>query len=267
VSGTIAGNPNVLQEESKSYFGGLTYSPEFLPGFIIALDYYNIEIEGAIANLSTNGILANCVDGAAPDPNFCNLITRNSDGDITDFLSAPVNLGFLKNEGVDFQAVYAKDLSDIFSTANDIGNVRLSVQGTRLISSQTQTDPADETSFSENRNFVGLPELRFNFNATYNINKLSLTYALNWQNSQEVFDRRNIFPGDVIDAQSSIPEEFRKTGSFDQHDVSVRYEVTDSLTLRGGVVNIFDKDPVGYAENNIFDFFGRRYFMGANVTF
>jgi len=273
VPGSNAGNPNLLEEESDSYFAGLTFSPEFLPGFILALDYYNIEIENAVANLGINAILNNCVDGAAPDLNFCGLITRAADGNVIDFLSAPVNIGSFGSEGVDFQAVYSRDLADIFKSSNDLGDIRFAVAGTRLISSTSQSDPNDDTTFSENRNFVGLPELRFNFDTTYTINDLSLSYNLNWTNSQQVFDRRNnLFdPTDNVGGRRfDDPAEtagFNNTGSFDEHSFSARYNIKDTVTIRGGVVNAFDKTPPGFAENNIFDFFGRRYFIGANVTF
>lgn len=274
VPGRNAGNPNLEPEESDSYFAGLTYSPSYLPGFILALDYYNIEIDNAVASLGINAILSNCVDGAAPDPNFCNLITRAPEGDVIDFLSAPVNIGSFGNEGIDFQAVYMKDLGDLFSTSENLGSLRLAAQGTRLLSSTSQSDPADDTTFAESRNFVGLPELRFNFDATYTYENLSITYGLNWQNSQDVFDRRNnLFDavnnpqGNNLDDLADIPSQFVKTGSFDEHDIAVRYTIADQITLRGGVVNIFDKEPPGFAENNIFDFFGRRYFLGANVAF
>ncbi len=274
VSGTNAGNPNVLQEESTSFFAGATYSPDFLPGFIIALDYFDIEIEGAIAGLGINNILNNCVDGVAPDENFCNLITRNAAGEVIDFLNAPVNIGLLGTEGVDFQAAYIKDIGELFGTSDNYGDLRLNVSGTRLISRTDQTDPNDITTFSEDRNFVGLPELRFNFNATWAYEDFALTYGLNWTNSQDVFDRRNnLFDpvdnigGRLLDDLADTPEEFRTTGAFDEHDLSVRYTIRDTVTIRGGVVNIFDKEPPGFAENNIFDFFGRRFFLGANVQF
>ena len=273
VPGRLAGNPDLLPETSDSIFVGATWSPDFFDGFILALDYFDIEIDQAVANIPINQILTNCVDGAAPDLNFCNLITRLPDGNIVDFLSAPVNIGSFGSEGIDFQAAYVKDIGELFGTSDDYGTMRLNLAGTRLISDTDQTDPSDPTTFSEDRNFVGLPELRFNFNATWQYNDFALTYGLNWINSQDVFDRRNnLFDpvdnvgGRLIDDPSETAG-FNTTGSFDEHDLSVRYTIKDTVTLRGGVVNIFDKEPPGFAENNIFDFFGRRFFLGANVEF
>ena len=273
VSGTNAGNPDVLEETSESYFAGLTFSPDFFPGFILAVDWFDIEIEDAIAGLGIGNILNNCVDGVVPDENFCSLITRNAAGEVIDFLNAPVNIGSFGSEGVDFQAVYSRDIGDIINSSDELGSIQLNLQGTRLISQTTQTDPLDDTTFSELRNFVGLPELRFNFSATYAYDDIAFTYGLNWVNSQDVFDRRNnLFDpatgnGVVLDSLEDIPSEFLTTGSFAEHDLSVRYNIADTVGLRAGVVNLFDNDPPGFAENNIFDFFGRRYFAGVNVQF
>ena len=278
VPGRNAGNPDVLEETSDSFFAGLTYSPDFLPGFIVDLNYFNIEIDGAVANLGVNAILSNCVDGAAPDLNFCNLITREASGEVVDFLSAPVNIGFFGSEGVDFQAVYSRDIADIFGVSDDFGDIQFNLQGTRLISQTSQSDPLDDTTFAEDRNFVGLPELRFNFDAVYSINDLSLIYSLNWTNSMQVFDRRNNLFQAATDGNEGNPggrrfddpsetAGFNTTGAFDEHSFSARYNINDLVGLRAGVVNVFDKTPPGFAENNIFDFFGRRYFIGANVTF
>ena len=104
--GTIAGNPDLLEETSDSFFAGVTYRPEFLPELIFAIDYFNIEIEDAVANLGLNGIAAACVDGDnGPNAAFCDLVPRNPDTfEIENFLSAPVNIGFFETAGIDFQA-------------------------------------------------------------------------------------------------------------------------------------------------------------------
>ena len=46
-----------------------------------------------------------------------------------------------------------------------------------------------------------------------------------------------------------------------------RYDMRDDLTLRAGVTNAFDADPVPWLENTTsdnFDLFGRRFYIGFN---
>ena len=279
--GTIAGNPDLLEEESTSFFAGVTYRPTFLPELIFAIDYFNIEIEDAIANLGIGGIAAACVDGDnGPNAAFCDLVPRNFEGtpatnidfgEISGFLSAPVNIGFFETEGVDFQAQYGQDLDELIGQYvgtgdKDIGNIGFGLTGTYLLSQDAQTDPADDTTFDDNAGEVGLPEWRFVLNTFYNYDAFTFTYSLNWQSSQDVF--QNALQGVAgSDPVEDIPEEFLRTGSFAQHDFNVQYEINDNMRLRAGIVNAFDNEPPLFAQNNIFDFFGRRFFIGTTINF
>jgi outer membrane receptor protein involved in Fe transport len=56
------------------------------------------------------------------------------------------------------------------------------------------------------------------------------------------------------------------------HDFTARYEVRDGITVRGGVINAFDAEPPLTVAppgglGDIFDLFGRRFFVGANLKF
>ena len=262
-SGVNAGNPFLNEETSDTYFAGFTYRPSFLPDFIVDINYFNIDIEGAIAGVGVQNILNNCFDGAnGLDPNFCNLFERdpNNGNEIANILNAPVNIGGFATEGVDFQAVYRKDLADIFGKANDIGSINIGVLGTYLIGLDNQTDPNDISTFDDSAGEVGVPEIRFSLNTSYNYKQFTFTHSLDLQSRQDVFQ-------DNIDRNSPDIEEFRTTPIFDQHDFSVRFEATDNFALRGGIVNAFDKEPPLFAQNNIFDFFGRRFFIGATANF
>ncbi|MDA8708316.1 TonB-dependent receptor [Hellea sp.] len=262
-SGVNAGNPGLSEETSDTYFAGFTYRPSFLPDFIMDVNYFNIDIEGAIAGVGVQNILNNCYDGAAGlDPNFCNLFERdaNNGNEIANILNAPVNIGGFATEGIDFQAVYRKDLADLFGGSEDIGSLSIGVLGTYLIGLDNQTDPNDDSTFDDSAGEVGVPEIRFAVNTSYNYKKITFTHSLDFQGQQDVFQ-------DSIDRNSPDIAGFRQTPVFDQHDFSVRYEWTDNFTMRGGIVNAFDKEPPLFAQNNIFDFFGRRFFIGATANF
>ena len=58
-----------------------------------------------------------------------------------------------------------------------------------------------------------------------------------------------------------------ETGPFVRHDLTVRYKVRDDLTLRAGVVNLFDaeqRDILGTTIYSNYDPYGRRFFVGLN---
>ncbi|MFN4116814.1 MAG: hypothetical protein ACK4F7_10010, partial [Inhella sp.] len=58
------------------------------------------------------------------------------------------------------------------------------------------------------------------------------------------------------------------------HDLSARYAVTPTITVRAGVSNLLDQKPRIYTPNiqantdpSTFDVLGRRYFVGVNARF
>ncbi len=65
-----SGNPNLQPEISNAQTYGAVFSPSFIPGLQASVDYYSIEIEGAISSLSD--IVGKCVAG---DQYACGFIT------------------------------------------------------------------------------------------------------------------------------------------------------------------------------------------------
>jgi iron complex outermembrane receptor protein len=101
---TVGGNPNLGAETSTSKTLGFVYSPSWLPGFDVAIDWWNIEIENAITTLGGQTILDLCYRGGIPSA--CGLVERAPSGTITDLLAVPANVGFLESEGYDLTVGY-----------------------------------------------------------------------------------------------------------------------------------------------------------------
>jgi iron complex outermembrane receptor protein len=105
---TIGGNQNLLPEQATSKTLGLVYSPSWLEGLDVYLDWYNIEITQAIGVLSGQTIAFNCYQGQ--DAQACTLITRGSSGDIINLFAATQNLtGGTEVEGYDLTLNYRFD--------------------------------------------------------------------------------------------------------------------------------------------------------------
>src|SRR5690606_36699675 len=54
------GNPNVQPEEGDTFTFGFVYSPSFIDGLQLAVDYYDIELKGQIGQLSSQEIVNQC---------------------------------------------------------------------------------------------------------------------------------------------------------------------------------------------------------------
>ncbi|UXI69940.1 TonB-dependent receptor plug domain-containing protein [Tahibacter amnicola] len=112
VRGTSGGNPNLSPETARTKTLGLVYSPEFVEGLNVALDWYNIQIENNISARTTQQILNDCF--VSNISSRCALIFRDLDGsqfgnpgEVRQVLATNQNFASgLEVEGFDFTVDY-----------------------------------------------------------------------------------------------------------------------------------------------------------------
>lgn len=54
------GDPKVLEESAESFTAGLIWTPGFVSGLSVTLDFYDTRVEDAIANTPRGTIIARC---------------------------------------------------------------------------------------------------------------------------------------------------------------------------------------------------------------
>ena len=123
--GVRSGNPALQEEEGKSYTFGLVW--DIMDNLSFSADYYSIELEGVVGDISSAYILqneadcrlgvdrqGNAVDGSSA---FCQFILSSvvrtvggpNDGRIEQVTRGPINRSFLSNEGIDASIRYQLD--------------------------------------------------------------------------------------------------------------------------------------------------------------
>ena len=270
VSGALAGNANLVPETSTSFTFSTAYSPRFLPGVNVVLDYYEIEIKDVLATVTGQTSANLCVSGPQLNDIFCDVITRspvdlpapNDDRfKITDFLQASFNFAKRTVRGLDFTANYAADLADI--TPWDAGRINASIRGSWLIEQKQFNNISNPNDFTDQTDGIFFPSVRFTASLAYSpTDRLTATYSVDWQSSQDIVQIRN-----AITNPDSRQFEYYRTGNFARHDLQVRYGVREDLDLRFGVTNLTDAEPatwLGTAFNSNFDPYGRRFNIGFN---
>ena len=110
------GNPNLEPEKSDSLGFGLVFTPDSiagLQGLTVSLDYFQIEVEEGISNLTPAFILSECLDGNLVQ---CGKVTRGGGGDLWvgsdvatsgHIVALNENLAIEKVEGIDLNASYS----------------------------------------------------------------------------------------------------------------------------------------------------------------
>ena len=256
------GNPNVRPEESDTIsFGGI-WSPAFIDGLVVSVDYFKIEVEDAISNRGQEFTLNQCL--ATGDALWCDAVTRapntgslwlGTQGFVTD---TNTNIGKFEREGVDLQVGYNTPIGNM-------GDLDFSLVGTVLMTADTQPTPSSPVveckGTWENGTCIGaFPEWSHTFRTTW-LTPWNVDISAMWRYIGEVEDRTT---------------NNRDWPAYSWLDLSANWQVADSVVLRLGVNNALDKDPpissdAGNAPGNgnvfpgFYDALGRYIFAGISL--
>ena len=252
------GNPDVDPEASDTISYGFIVTPEFIPQLSISADYFDIEVEGAIAGAHAQFILDQCIDSA--QSRFCDAIHRDP---VTGTLGRGdgyvdvrnTNIGALKTSGVDVIANYVQPIGRF-------GDLQFNLIGTYLDSWQWQELPGQTPTECKGSYAIGpcwgpLPEVTSNLRSTW-ITPWDLSVSLLWRYASKVTGDNPELVG------FALP-------STDYFDLAAVWDPTDSVSLRLGINNLSDEDPpiIPYGSGNTFpeayDALGRYIFAGINL--
>jgi len=261
------GNPNLMPEESDTISFGAAFTPDFIEGLSVNIDYFDIQVEQAISNIPASTIIEQC--GITDQAVFCNLIDRGPNGNLwvgnAAVTATDINIGYLATSGIDIEMTYNFELGDM-------GRIDLGFVGTLLDSLENQPLPGaviDDCVGQWDRSVCGqpTPEWRHNLRATWAM-PMDLTLSATWRylGSVDEYKGADAESGpDPISAQSYI-------------DISSSYVAHENVVLRAGISNLFDKEPplipnspTGSGNGNTFpgfyDALGRYVFAGFTLSF
>lgn len=283
IPGVFGGNPDLDAETSDTITFSAVITPVAVPGLRISVDYFDIEVEDAIAPLAggVGSILSLCFN-QLQDINSvaCRAVSRNpATGAIdTPFVVTALNenIGKLETSGIDFQLNY--DFEAGFGLFDSASQFNLNFVGTWL-DEFTLTPLAD---LPENKNFcVGAfgsgtcgepkPEFKTVTRLSWQTGPLSLGIRHRWLDSVDldviVLPARR---GQTGPSPDSVP-----VSSFDAEqyvDLTFSYQVNPKILVWGGINNVFDNDPPLLGANqrrantfpDTYDPFGTEFFLGAS---
>lgn len=106
--GVTGGNADLQEETAETTTLGFVFTPTFLEGFSITVDYWDITIDDAISTVSSQNIVDGCYRGESLNTSFCDLFTRNGDSSSLQFggfnfmKTTSINFAKLETSGIDF---------------------------------------------------------------------------------------------------------------------------------------------------------------------
>ena len=262
---TTGGNPLLTPEEADIFTVGVVIEPEFLDGLSLTLDYYDIDITNAINTVDDSYVAIQCLDANGNKINtttaLCQAANIELDGTgrIT-FDNGYQNLGGQVTSGYDMNIAYVFDAMGL--------NWRASLDTSYLKEFEESDQDGAVVDF---RGYItagdgAYAKWKSNFNLNVNADDWDVTYEMRYIDGMDSFLGKCTADASACAAPS--------VGSVVYHDLSGSYSLNDSVTLSGGVNNLFDKQPPYFTGNNdsntdpyTYDVLGRYFFVRANVRF
>lgn len=280
------GNPNLSPETSNTTTVGLVYTPHYIPGFGVSLDYYRITLADAIAPLGGGGLqnVLNLCYNTLQDANsvYCQAIHRDpTTGQIVGpnyVTTTNANIGGIKTSGFDIEGHYG------FGTEWGLMGA-------------SRWDVSEDWTYTHDYTLTpiqALPNIKdycvgaFGGTCGQPIPNWKGTTRVTWKTGPLLLSLRARYIGKVtVDSylvplrQGTTPPALNtltnpviKAQTY--LDLTASYDLTSKIVITGGVRNLFDKNPpiLGSSQlpgdNTIpatYDVEGRVLFLGTNLKF
>jgi iron complex outermembrane receptor protein len=270
------GNRALQPEEADTTGIGIVFQPSFLSGFSASVDYYDIDVAGAVASVGAQETLNRCI--LLGQQNMCDNISRDGNGVITMVTSLPVNLNNLRQKGLDIEASYRMDVGSLVSALR--GNLELRALGTHVITSRRDDGVNPVQDFAGDNSGTGPLNWRWLFSANYKLDALTVAWTGRSLSSGE-------YNPNYIECRANCPISIPSAQTIDYnhiagrfyHDLSISYDFefigSTSAQVYVNLVNALDEQPppvasaqYWYMPTNpqLYDTIGRAYYLGVRFN-
>lgn len=250
--GFVIGNIDLKNEVANDITAGFVYTPAFLEGFGITVDYWQFELDDVINSFTGPDVVKYCYQSSSIQNPYCPLLTRDAvTKEITNYYEKPVNSASRNVSGADTEFSYR------FET--EYGTVNL-----RLISTYLDKYETNPTGFAEDlivdTGEVELPRWKHRFTTDYTYGDVSAVLTVSHRHS-------------TVQSRDWTPNQnnYNDVPSYTVVDLTSRYNFTDKLQGRFGILNMFDRNPPAmpgqFANGAAFEVIGRRLTAGVSYSF
>ncbi len=260
-SGLLSGSEDVGEEKADTLTAGFVFIPEQIDGLQLSVDYYNIEIDDAIAKTDRTVILNRCYSQSPSnfDPDCGGLVRRDGrTGAALDVNAASGNENKIETAGVDIDISY--------ETALGSGDLYVAFSGNYLDKYNITGIETGDTQYLAGE--ILFPEIRYNLNVSYTIDKFNVYWQMRYWD--ETKDRND---------NSLMTESLNTIDAQYYNDVRFSYQFNENANTYLGVKNVFDEQPplltadhkyqqAGTLSNGTaYDLVGRYFYAGLTLSF
>jgi len=233
---TGAGNANVQPETATTKTFGLVYSPSFINGLTMSVDYFDISVQNRIVGVSAAYVINQCyVSGVQT---FCDAIKRDATtGQIVNLSRGNANLGELGTKGFDLTFAYR------------FPRTPYGQFGVRSESTYVDTYEIKSTATSDFVNYAGefgINRVKSNLTLDWNLGNWSATLTSRYYSGVKVhcWSAANNQECSNPTDPASWGTGYSKLGSMTYSDLSVGYTLPWKGKLLVGANNVFNRKPI-----------------------
>ena len=224
---SLRGNVDLDNERSNAWSAGVILNPRFIPGLTISADYLDIKLKDAITSFSATQVVNSCYDSAGfPDTEFCDLVSRDTDGQLDFVETRYFNAAEYHYQGILGSLDYRRN-TPFLGADSQIG-LNVSYQYLKTLTTKADKDSAAATTDGS----IGYPHH-------------SAVVNLNYQNGVFGWFTSINYTGKVKEDPDAAPNTYefpnRKAVAFVNTGIS--FDVAKRMTFRVVVDNIFDTKP------------------------
>ncbi|MEP7312759.1 MAG: TonB-dependent receptor [Pseudomonadota bacterium] len=271
-AGEQHGNASLSPESADTFNVGFSWNSQaqsaLLSDLTMSVDYYNIAITEVISVVPGLTTLSKCynLDGSnstyAASNTFCQLLHRDSNGQLQLIETPFLNLGGLRTNGVDVQLGWRAALADLGMHSLP-GKLFVNTGVGWTDAYDVQTLPNTPYQKFGNTITVGAPHPKWKALTSVGYQGEALTVGLRWR-----------FLGAMRDVTSVTTPATPQPGTpaYNIYDLYGTYDIGERLQVRAGVTNLADKLSVLVSSSqnstdiSTYDPVGRQYYVGLRFS-
>nr|WP_240511121.1 TonB-dependent receptor [Novosphingobium panipatense] len=278
------GGYTVNPETAYTKTFGVVLKPSFLPGLVVSVDRFLIDLDDSIGYNDYDYFSNGCLQTGSDF--FCSMFVRNADGTLSSNPGTNPTTGYIrggttnyyksKSHGWDFQGQYTTGLGKY-------GNLSLDFAG-----SLTTLAGGQDSPILAKYNCAGyyggpcgqlIPKWTHSLRATYTTDNRFFNASFNWRYVGPLTNVSNSGDPALGWSETSERETFYRIGAQNYFDLALTFRVDEAYSFRISANNIFDKLPpllpnsynYGLSRSNTlsarYDSLGRQIAVGATVNF
>jgi outer membrane receptor protein involved in Fe transport len=289
VLGLNSGNPQLQSESARTITGGFVVSSPFSNPYTqrlrMSVDWYQIQINGAIGQPSFGQVYQECLDaqynnliGSAPGSHtgaqlvannpYCAFINREYAPAAGDFYGAPrnylspyVNQGGIQSRGIDLELDWGLRFSDTNLFGSLPGGINVNIVANYL--DRYAISPFQGAAYINYTGTITNNSYRDRLLSTFSYAVGPASAGFRWEHLP------------AAGPDPSTPGTQGAANNYNEVDFFTRYELNDAIELRGGIDNVMNAWPVWVGANASttaigstdanYDTIGRRFYLGLKV--